>query len=167
MFFFKYIHIQNRKTCCALNGGSKWWEMRRIFLFTIRTPVYKLSVTILAPACAIAGTTDTSHPLAILLTPHARCVPEKSKRIFTRRHLGSRGAVVGFACAVRGAVGLVVLVVDSEDGKGLLAEARVVAAFRGLDSFAYFSGWERGGLAGCDGGRRGKVDVRLQAGAAG
>lgn len=41
---------------------------------------------------------------------------------------------------------LVVLVVDGEDGKGLLAETCVVAAFCGLDCFACFCGWEGGGL---------------------
>lgn len=37
---------------------------------------------------------------------------------------------------------LVVLVVLPEDGECLLVGAGVVAAFRGLDGFAGFDGWE-------------------------
>lgn len=117
-------------------------------LFTIRTPIHKLAITtILTPTRTINRTPDTSHSFALTLPLHTRGVPEKRKCIFTRRHLGSRSAVVGFTCAVGGAVGFVVLVVDGEDSKGLLAETRIVAAFCGLDCFTCFRGWEGGELA--------------------
>jgi hypothetical protein len=110
---------------------------------TIRLPSHKLAVrTALTPTNAGIWITNTTCTLAVTLAPIA---PEESPVIRISSHFvgGSRrGASVGLAGPVGGAVDGIVLVVCFEDGEGLgLVGARVVAAFGGLD-----------GVAGCRGG---------------
>lgn len=107
----------------------------------------ELSIRVLTPTLASVGILDTTRTLSTALTIS---IPEESPVIIIRSHvtIGGGSASVRLASAVGGAVVVVVLVVDFEDGKSLGRRgARVVAALGGLDCGGGFCG-RAGGVGG-------------------
>jgi len=111
-------------------------------LFAVRPLVHERTIRVLTPTTPILRTLNASSPVALFLSLNPRLRPKEcpSPRFLT--HLLPRCTVVRFTRAVRVPVVTIVLVVLSEDGKGLAGRAGVVAAFRGLDGFACFDGYE-------------------------
>ena len=101
----------------------------------------KFSIRVLAPALASLRVLDATRTLATAL---ALTAPEESPVIRISSELvRSRSiAFVSFTSTVGSTVVGIILVIDLEDSKGLLArDTGVVGAFSGLDGVGGLGGW--------------------------
>lgn len=136
-------------------GAQAFLPLRR--LNAVGSTVDKGAVRVLASAGTVVGVLDaggsnarglaatTAHCQLSPQSPHKMYLrPEKGPVVIVGSHLivGGRGALIRLASSVRGTVVVIVLVIDTEDGKRLLArDTGVVRALSRLDGVGDLGGY--------------------------